>query len=141
LSTSPLYSGCASFAAAANISIGKARSAAIFQRPTRVFEDIIKGGRTSMVALNDFTPRQGGVPIVVAGQVLGAVGVSGTASAQQNEDIALDAASAFQSAHSTPQPSADVPKTAAPVTYIEGTQVAEAFASGLFRRQTFQQSE
>src|SRR2546428_13074727 len=50
------------FAAGANISIGKARTSAIFKKPTKVFEDIIKNGRTSMVALNDFTPLQGGVP-------------------------------------------------------------------------------
>src|SRR2546428_770010 len=41
------------FAAGANISIGKARTAAIFKKPTKVFEDIIKNGRTSMVALNE----------------------------------------------------------------------------------------
>src|SRR6185312_15448728 len=69
------------FAAGANISIGKARTAALFKRPTKVFEDIIKNGRTSMVALNDFTPLQGGVPIAVDGQVVGGVGVSGAASA------------------------------------------------------------
>ena len=44
------------FAAGANISIGKARTAALFQKPTRVFEEIIAKGRTAMVALNDFTP-------------------------------------------------------------------------------------
>src|SRR5574342_968541 len=82
------------FAASANISIGKARTAAIFQKPTKAFEDVIKGGRTAMVALNDFTPLQGGVPIVVAGQVVGAVGVSGAASAQQDEEIAQAGASA-----------------------------------------------
>ena len=59
------------FAAGANISIGKARTAALFKRPTKVFEDIIKNGRTSMVALNDFTPLQGGVPVIVDGQIVG----------------------------------------------------------------------
>src|SRR5881628_1636911 len=44
------------FAAGANISIGKARTAALFKKPTRVFEEIIKNGRTAMVALADFTP-------------------------------------------------------------------------------------
>src|SRR6266545_4427635 len=39
------------FAAGANISIGKARTAVLFKRPTKVFEDIIKNGRTAMVAL------------------------------------------------------------------------------------------
>jgi glc operon protein GlcG len=56
------------FAAGANISIGKARTAALFKKPTRFFEDVIGKGRTSMVALNDFTPLQGGVPIVMDGQ-------------------------------------------------------------------------
>src|SRR2546428_13868500 len=50
------------FAAGANISIGKARTSAIFKKPTKAFEAIIKNGRPSMVALKDFTPRQRGVP-------------------------------------------------------------------------------
>ncbi len=77
------------FAAGARLSIGKARTAALFKRPTRAFEEIIKNGRTAMVALEDFTPLQGGVPITVAGQVVGAVGVSGAASAQRDEEVAL----------------------------------------------------
>lgn len=77
------------FAAGANISIGKARTAALFKKPTRVFEDVIKNGRTAMVAVHDFTPLQGGVPIEVDGAIVGAIGVSGAASAQQDEEIAL----------------------------------------------------
>ena len=77
-------------AAGANISIGKARTAVLFKRPTKVFEDIIKNGRTSLVALPDayFTPLQGGIPIVIDGQIVGGVGVSGAASAQQDEELA-----------------------------------------------------
>src|ERR671933_2516078 len=48
------------FAAGAIISIGKARNAVLFKKPTKAFEDIIKNGRTAMVALEDFTPLQGG---------------------------------------------------------------------------------
>ena len=44
------------FTAGANISIGKARTAAMFKKPTKFFEDVIKNGRTAMVALTDFTP-------------------------------------------------------------------------------------
>jgi glc operon protein GlcG len=79
------------FAAGANISIGKARTAALFKRPTKGFEDTIKNGRTALIALPDayFTPLQGGVPIVIDGQIVGAVGVSGAASAQQDEEIAM----------------------------------------------------
>src|SRR5713101_6002326 len=59
------------FAAGATISIGKARTAVLFKKPTKFFEDIIKNGRTPMIALKDFTPLQGGVPITVDGQVVG----------------------------------------------------------------------
>jgi glc operon protein GlcG len=83
------------FAAGANISIGKARTAALFKRPTKVFEDIINKGRTAMATLNDFTPLQGGVPITVDGQIVGAIGVSGAASAQQDEDLAVAGANAL----------------------------------------------
>lgn len=82
------------FAASSNISIGKARTAALFKKPTRAFEEIIKGGRTAMVALNDFTPLQGGIPIMLDGQVIGAIGVSGAASAQRDEAIAMAGAAA-----------------------------------------------
>src|SRR5438128_840105 len=62
------------FAAGANISIGKARTSALFKKPTKVFEDIIKNGRTAMVALPDafFTPLQGGIPIEIGTQIIGA---------------------------------------------------------------------
>jgi len=83
------------FAASADIAAGKARTAALFKKPTRVFEDLVNGGRTTMVTLPDFTPLQGGVPVTVGGQVVGAVGVSGAASAQQDEDIANAAAAGF----------------------------------------------
>src|SRR5512145_195322 len=65
------------FAAGANISIGKARTAVLFKRPTKAFEDIIKNGRTAMVSLPDFTPLQGGIPLVVGETVVGGIGVSG----------------------------------------------------------------
>jgi glc operon protein GlcG len=84
------------FAAASNISIAKARSAANFRRPTSVFEDAITKGRTSLVANDELLPLQGGVPVVVDGQVVGAVGVAGAMSAQQDEEIAKVAAAALK---------------------------------------------
>jgi uncharacterized protein GlcG (DUF336 family) len=83
------------FAAGANISIGKARTAVLFRRPTKFFEDVINKGRTAMTTLNDFTPLQGGIPIIVDGQIIGAVGVSGAASAQQDEELAIAGANAL----------------------------------------------
>jgi glc operon protein GlcG len=86
-----------SFAAGANVSIGKARTSATFKKPTKDFEDIINKGRFTMTALPDFTPLQGGVPIVQDGQVIGAVGVSGAKSATQDEEIARAGAAVIES--------------------------------------------
>jgi len=83
------------FPAAASVATGKARTAAQFRRATRNFEDAIKNGRVSLTAVTEMVPLQGGVPIVVDGQVVGAVGVSGAASAQQDDDIAAVAATAL----------------------------------------------
>ena len=81
------------FAAGAHISIGKARTAVFFQKPTKVFEEIINNGRTAMAALPDsfFTPLQGGIPVVVDSQIIGGVGVSGAMSAAQDEQLAIAA--------------------------------------------------
>jgi len=85
------------FPAGARVSIGKARTAALFRQPTKNFEEVItQKGRTSMIALDDFTPHQGGVPIVVAGQIVGAIGVSGAASADQDEQFAKAGAAALK---------------------------------------------
>lgn len=76
------------FAAGAGVSAGKARTAALFRKPTAFFEEVVNKGRTSMTALPDFTPLQGGVPLVAEGMVIGAIGVSGAASAAQDTEIA-----------------------------------------------------
>lgn len=86
-----------SFPAGAAVAIEKARTAATFRRPTRDFEDAIRNGRTALLGVNVMTPLQGGVPIVVEGQVVGAVGVSGAASAQQDDQIAAVASVALGS--------------------------------------------
>jgi glc operon protein GlcG len=74
--------------ASVNVGIGKARTAAIYRRPSRVFEEQIRNGRIAALALSDATPLQGGVPIVLDGRVVGAVGVSGD-SPQADEEIAI----------------------------------------------------
>ena len=114
------------FAAGANISIGKARTAALFKKPTKVFEDIVNKGRTTMVALNDFTPLQGGIPIEFEGTVIGAVGVSGAASAQQDEEIAIAGAKALSATHT----SHGISNGVLPVTYIDSRTVSSAFDKG-----------
>jgi glc operon protein GlcG len=84
------------FPAAAVVAAEKARTAAVFQRPTVDFENAIKGGREALLGVSVMTPLQGGVPIRKGGEVVGAVGVSGAASAQQDEEIATAAAAAVK---------------------------------------------
>jgi glc operon protein GlcG len=74
--------------ASVNVGIDKARTAAIYRRPSKVFEDQVKNGRVSALALHGAVALQGGVPITVKGKVIGAIGVSGE-TPQQDEDIAL----------------------------------------------------
>ncbi len=81
--------------ASVQVGIGKARTAAIYRRPSKVFEDQIKAGRVAALALADSTPLQGGIPIILHGKVVGAIGVSGD-TPQVDEDIALAGASAFK---------------------------------------------
>jgi glc operon protein GlcG len=81
--------------ASVNVGIGKARTAAIYRRPSRVFEEQIRNGRVAALALADATPLQGGVPITIDGRVVGAVGVSGD-SPQADEEIAIAGARAIE---------------------------------------------
>ena len=63
------------------ISQGKARTAARGRRATKVYDSLVTGGRVQLLAF-DITPVEGGVPIVVNGKIVGAVGTSGATSAQ-----------------------------------------------------------
>jgi glc operon protein GlcG len=80
--------------ASVEVAIGKARTAAIFRRPSKVFEDQIRDGRVAALALPGATALQGGLPLVHAGRVVGAIGVSGD-SPQVDEDIARAGAAAL----------------------------------------------
>jgi len=84
------------FPAGPAVATEKARTAATFRTPTRNLEDAVKNGRTSLVAVAVMTPLAGGVPITIGGQIVGAVGVSGAANAQQDEELAKVAASAVK---------------------------------------------
>lgn len=107
------------FAAGAAVAQGKARTAALFQKPTGFFEKLVNDGRTAMVTV-DFTPLQGGVPVVVDGQVIGAIGVSGAKSAAQDEELAQAAVAAFGAALAGGET----------VTYLERATVDAAFRRG-----------
>lgn len=67
------------------IATNKARTAAIGRRESRIYEEMINGGRVSFLSVPMHAMLEGGVPIVVEGEVIGAVGVSGVKSDQDAE--------------------------------------------------------
>ena len=75
------------FAQAAEVSFQKARTAALFKKETKAFEDNINTGRVALTTVGPVM-LQGGIPIVYKGDVIGAIGVSGTKSADQDTDVA-----------------------------------------------------
>jgi len=107
--------------ASVDVGIGKARTAAIFRRPSKVFEDQVRDGRVAALALPGSTPLQGGVPLVFDGKVVGAIGVSGN-TPQEDEDIALAGAKVFAASSGK----SDLPK----VTYFPAAKVSKAFEKG-----------
>lgn len=92
------------FPAGADVSIGKARTAALFKKPTKAFEDSINSGRVALAAVHQMTPLQGGVPILHDGFVVGAIGVSGAHSQVEDEELALAGAQAIASSASLAHP-------------------------------------
>ncbi|MGD9906017.1 MAG: heme-binding protein [Vicinamibacterales bacterium] len=115
-----------SFPAGAAVSIEKARTAAVFRMPTRNLEDAVAKGRTSLVAVDVMLPLRGGVPLVRGGRVFGAVGVSGAASAAQDDEIAQAVADAFTAG---PAP-ATAAMPAGMVVALASADVTAAFTAG-----------
>jgi len=70
--------------ASVKVAIGKARSAALYKRPTKVWQDIVAGGGAGLriLGLEGAVPIDGGLPIVIDGKIVGAIGVSGAAGNQ-----------------------------------------------------------
>lgn len=70
-----------------NVAIGKARCAARFKRSTKAFEDTLAAGAVGLpfLALEGVVPMEGGIPLVVDGLIVGAIGVSGSARAEDGQ--------------------------------------------------------
>src|SRR6516162_2355740 len=125
------------FAMGATISIGKARTAVLFKKPTRFFEELINKGRTAMTAVDGFTPLIGGIPIMIDNQVVGGIGVSGAASANQDEELAIAGANALMNGSAKMEMPPATSKTdnpatqAAQATFIDSKNVSAAFAKGM----------
>jgi glc operon protein GlcG len=84
--------------ASANVSVDKARTAAIYRRPSKDFEDQASNGRPSALHLARAVPLQGGMPILSDGEVAGAIGVSGASSADEDQELAVIGAQALTAA-------------------------------------------
>jgi uncharacterized protein GlcG (DUF336 family) len=69
------------------VAIDKARSAALYKRPTKALQDALAAGGESLriLALQGAVPIEGGIPLVMDGKIVGAIGVSGAASAQDGQ--------------------------------------------------------
>ena len=80
-----------------NVAIDKARSAALFKRPTKAFQDTLAAGGDGLrvLALHGALPVEGGTPLLVNGQIVGAIGVSG-GTAQQDGQCAQAGAAGLQ---------------------------------------------
>ncbi len=81
--------------ASANVSVDKARTAAIYRRPSKDFEDQASNGRPSALHLARAVPLQGGMPILADGQVVGGIGVSGASSADEDQELSAVGAQAL----------------------------------------------
>jgi uncharacterized protein GlcG (DUF336 family) len=92
------------------VSQEKARTAARFKRPTKAFEDAVAGGRQVILSLPGVTPVEGGIPLVVEGKIIGAIGVSG-ATSPQDAQCALAGAETLgkQPVMAAPAPAAPKP--------------------------------
>src|SRR5207244_8343815 len=78
-----------------NVAVGKALTAVNFKRPTKALEDLVAGGRQVFLAVEGITPLQGGLPVMADGKLIGAVGVSGVMS-HQDEQVAQAAVNVLQ---------------------------------------------
>jgi glc operon protein GlcG len=81
-------------ASSSETAIRKARTSALFKRPTKALEDAVAGGRVTLLSLPNVTPLEGGVPIIYKGEVIGAIGVSG-ATSQQDAQVAKAGSDTF----------------------------------------------
>ena len=70
-----------------NVALGKARSAVLFKRPSKVFQDVVAagGGGLRILGLEGAVPIEGGLPLVMDGKIVGAIGLSGGAADQDGQ--------------------------------------------------------
>jgi glc operon protein GlcG len=102
------------------VATDKARTAALYRRPSKDFEDQASGGRPSALQLARAVPLQGGMPITYEGAVVGAIGVSGASSAGEDQELSV------LGAHAAEEAAAGAGTT----TYLSSADVDAKFAEG-----------
>ena len=108
--------------ASVDVATDKARTAAIYRRPSKDFEDQASTGRPSALHLARAVPLQGGMPLFEGGHVIGAVGVSGASSADEDQELAVLGSEALSVKHTA--------------TYIPKHKVHAQFQTGGLLLQT-----
>jgi uncharacterized protein GlcG (DUF336 family) len=108
--------------ASVEVTTDKARTAAIYRRPSKDFEDQASGGRPSALHLARAVPLQGGMPILHDGHVVGAIGVSGASSADEDQELAVIGAEAISATGSNGGANGAV--------FFPSDRVSEKFATG-----------
>jgi glc operon protein GlcG len=106
--------------ASVGVATDKARTAAIYRRPSKDFEEQASGGRASALHLARAVPLQGGIPIVRDGHVVGAVGVSGASSADEDQELAVIGSEALTATS----------RSSNGASFFDGATVMDKFASG-----------
>jgi glc operon protein GlcG len=106
--------------ASVGVATDKARTAAIYRRPSKDFEEQATGGRPSALDLARAVPLQGGIPLSAGNEVAGAIGVSGASSADEDQELALAGAAAFAPQNGQRNGAA----------FFSGAQLAEKFETG-----------
>ena len=108
--------------ASVQVTTDKARTAAIYRRPSKDFEDQASGGRPSALHLARAVPLQGGIPIEHDGAVVGAIGVSGATSADEDNELAQIGAAALSGARRNGHRNG--------AAFVSASEVAERFRRG-----------
>jgi glc operon protein GlcG len=107
--------------ASVGVATDKARTAAIYRRPSKDFEDQASNGRPSALDLARAVPLQGGIPILHDGRVVGAIGVSGASSADEDSELAAIGAAAVETAAAAEAPRA---------TLFRAAEIRDRFTTG-----------
>jgi len=113
--------------ASVGVATDKARTAALYRRPSKDFEDQASGGRPSALHLARAVPLQGGMPLLHDGEVVGAIGVSGASSASEDQELSELGARATESPCDGPWPAIHLPAADVDVAFANGGLLVDAF--------------